>query len=181
MKKLPVLFSMLFIFSASPGQMAEVGYNTTDIGAEFQWYKDGKFIGLHAAINAKLHHSIHGEIGYYIAGDPTASFYYNQNNGGLGLGIGYRYYTMLRPHAFFIGAKANIFSNKVTVTGQTPQEYNSAIFIPSIETGYMLLINDLFFITPSISLGYKTNLRSELKADEKKTIGMLGVSTGFKF
>jgi hypothetical protein len=37
----------------------EVGYNTTDIGGEFQWYEDGKFVGLHVAVNAKLHHSFH--------------------------------------------------------------------------------------------------------------------------
>ena len=172
---------MLFVSSQSSGQMADIGYNTSDIGAEFQWYKDGKFIGLHFATNSKLHHSIHAEIGYYIAGDPTAAFYYNQTKGGLGLGCGYRYYTMLRPHAFFIGAKANLFSNKVTLTTPTPETVNSAIFIPSFEVGYMILINDLFFITPSAAIGYKTNLRSELKTDEKKAVGMLGISMGFKF
>jgi hypothetical protein len=50
------LFFSCISFIASHAQM-EVGYNTTDVGAEFQWYKDGKFIGLHLATNAKLHHS----------------------------------------------------------------------------------------------------------------------------
>ena len=158
----------------------EVGYNTTDVGAEFQWYKDGKFIGLHAAVNAKLHHSIHGEIGYYMASDPTAAFYYNQSKGGMGLGLGYRYYTMLRPHAFFIGVKANLFTHKIILTTQIPETRTSKIFIPSIEIGYMILINDLFFITPGITVGYKTDL--ELKAaDEQKAVVLLGISTGFKF
>jgi hypothetical protein len=31
------------------------------------------------ASNAKLHHSFQATIGYYMAGDPTASFYYNIN------------------------------------------------------------------------------------------------------
>jgi uncharacterized membrane protein YadS len=62
-----------------------------------------------------------------------------------------------------------------------PETVNSAIFIPSFEVGYMILINDAFFITPSAAIGYKTNLRSELKADEKKAVGMLGISMGFKF
>jgi hypothetical protein len=180
MKKVSTLFFIVFLFSTSHAQM-EVGYNTTDIGGEFQWYEDGKFVGLHVAINAKLHHSFHGEIGYYMAGDPTAVFYYNQNNGGMGLGLGYRYYTTLRPHAFFVGLKANLFSNKVTLTTQDPETYNSAIFIPSFETGYMILINDLLFITPTAAIGYKTNLRSELKADEKKAVGLFGISIGAKF
>jgi len=160
--------------------MAEIGYNTTDFGAEFQWYKDGKFIGLHVAVNAKLHHSIHGAVGYFIAGDPTAAFYYNQNKGGPGLGLGYRYYIMLRPHAFFIGIKANLFTYKITLTTQIPESRTSKIFIPSVETGYMFLINDLFFITPGVAVGYKTNL--ELKgADERKAVALLGISMGFKF
>jgi hypothetical protein len=146
MRKLIVILLTAFCFSASFGQM-EVGYNTTDLGAGFQWYKNGKFIGLHAAVNAKLHHSIHGEIGYYIAGDPTATLYANEKKGGLGLGLGYRYYTMLRPHAFFIGVKANLFTNKVKLLGtQDPESRTSKIFIPAFETGYMILINDLFLL-----------------------------------
>jgi hypothetical protein len=73
MNKLLVILLMLFVSSQSSGQMEEIGYNTTDVGAEFQWYKGGKFIGLHVAVNAKLHHSIHGEIGYYFAREPTAA------------------------------------------------------------------------------------------------------------
>lgn len=160
----------------------EVGYNTTDIGAEFQYYKDGKFIGLHLATNAKLHHSFNATIGYYMAGDPTASFYYNQNTGGLGFGLGYRYYVNLRPHGFFIGAKADLFTNKIMLNTQTSEgPYTSSILIPSLQTGYMILINDIFFITPTVSVGYKTNLQDKMSADEKKAVALLGISCGFKF
>jgi hypothetical protein len=182
MKKLPAILLVTFLFSKSFGQMAEIGYNTADVGAEFQWYKDGKFLGLHFAYNAKLHHSVHGEIGYYMAGDPTAVYYANQDKGGMGLGVGYRYYTMLRPHAFFIGIKANLFTNKIVLLGtQDPETHTSKIFVPALETGYMILINDLFFISPGISIGYKTNLESILSQDEKKAVVLLGISTGFKF
>jgi hypothetical protein len=181
MKKAAIIFFLVFLFNASNAQM-EVGYNTTDIGAEFQWYKDGKFIGLHVATNSKLHHSFHATIGYYIAGDPTASFYYNQNNGGLGAGLGYRYYTNLRPHGFFIGARADLFTYKIMLDTQAPEgPHTSMIFIPSLQTGYMILINDMFFITPTASVGYKTNLQSKLSADEKKSVALLGISVGAKF
>ena len=84
----------------------EVGYNTTDIGAEFQWYKDGKFIGLHLATNAKLHHSFHATIGYYMAGDPTASFYYNVNNGRTGRWIGLSLLYRSTTTSFFYWSKS---------------------------------------------------------------------------
>jgi hypothetical protein len=182
MKKATTTFFLVFLFIASHAQM-EVGYNTTDVGAEFQWYKDGKFIGLHLATNAKLHHSFHAMIGYYMAGDPTASFYYNLNNGGLGVGLGYRYYTNLRPHGFFIGAKADLFTHKVGLKTQTLmiEPSTSMIFIPSLQTGYMILINDMFFITPTASIGYKTNLQSKMSADEKKSVALFGISLGSKF
>jgi hypothetical protein len=160
----------------------EVGYNTTDIGAEFQSFKYGNFGGLHVAANSKLHNSFHAVIGYYSAKDPSANFYYNQKKGGLGIGAGYRYYIALRPHNFFVGARVYLFTNKVMLNTQTPEgPYTSKIFIPSLETGYMFLINDMFFFTPSISLGYKTNLESKLDADKKETLPVFNVSAGFKF
>ena len=182
MKKATTSFFLVFLFSASYAQM-EVGYNTADLGAEFQWYKNGKFIALHLATNAKLHHSFHATIGYYIAGDPSASFYYNLNNGGVGVGLGYRYYTGLRPHRFFIGAKADLFTYKIGLKTQTLniEPHTSMIFIPSLQTGYMILINDIFFITPTVSVGYKTNLEDKMSADEKKAVGLFGISLGAKF
>jgi hypothetical protein len=182
MKKITTIIFLVFLFNVSRAQM-EVGYNTTGMGAEFQWYEDGMFIGLQLAANAKLHHSFHATIGYYRAGDPTASFYYNQNNGGLGGGLGYRYYTSLRPHGFFIGAKADLFTHKIALKTQTLsiEAHTSMIFIPSLQTGYMILINDMFFITPAISVGYKTNLQNEMSADEKKSVALLGIALGAKF
>lgn len=179
MKKLATILLILLTSSALSAQMAEIGYNTNDIGAEFQYYKEGKFIGLHLAHNAKLHHSFHFEIGYYMAGDPASSSYSNVNNGGLGLGLGYRYYFLLRPRGFFAGLKANLFTYKVGT--QTLMLYTSKILIPSLEAGYLFLVNDMFFITPSVSFGYKTNLEGELKKlDDEKTVALFGISCGFK-
>ena len=57
----------------------------------------------------------------------------------------------------------------------------SMIFIPSLQTGYMIFIYDMFFFTPTASIGYKTNLQSKMSADEKKAVGLLGISLGAKF
>jgi hypothetical protein len=181
MKKLLAIILISTGSFSSFGQMAEIGYNTIDVGAEFQYYKDGKFIGLHFASNAKLHHSFHGAIGYYSAGEPVSNYSSNQSKGGFGAGLGYRYYTMLRPHRFFIGVNANLFTNKVKINTQTPTTHTSKIFIPSLQTGYMFLLNDMFFITPVISVGYKMNLDSALNSEKKKAVGLVGISAGFKF
>jgi hypothetical protein len=39
----------------------------------------------------------------------------------------------------------------------------------------------MFFITPAISVGYKTNLQNEMSADEKKSVALLGIALGAKF
>jgi hypothetical protein len=97
--------------------------------------------------------------------------------------LGYRYYTDLRPHGFFIGAKADLFTYKVGLKTQTLniEPRTSMIFIPSLQTGYMILINDMFFITPTASVGYKTNLQSDMSIDENKAVGLFGISLGAKF
>jgi hypothetical protein len=45
----------------------------------------------------------------------------------------------------------------------------------------MILINDMFFISPTISFGYKTNLQSKMSGDEKRSVLLFGISLGAKF
>ena len=183
MKKWLTLFSFIFIFTNSKAQdgYVDIGYNTVDLGADFKTFNAGSFIGLHLGYGAKLHHAFHGSIGYFIAKDNISTYYFNNTNGGLGVNIGYRYYTKPRPDGFFIGVDASLFTNKVTLTTQIPETYTSLMFIPALQTGYMLLINDQFFITPSVSVGYRTNLESTLTAEGGKAVAVPGISAGFKF
>jgi hypothetical protein len=180
MKKTIACLLSAFIIQSSMSQDVIVGYKTLDMGAEYQHYKNGKFIGFHLAYNARLHHSVFFTLGYYAAGSTNSSYYNNFKNGGPGLGAGYRYYTKPRPDGFFAGASVFLFTNEVTLTTQVPETYNSKIIIPSVQTGYMFLINDLFFINPTFSLGYKTNLNSKLTAEGGKAVVLAGVSCGFK-
>jgi len=180
MKKLKLVLPVLFFYLHATSQI-DVGYRTTDIGIEYQHFNDGSFVGLHFAANAKIHHSFHTTIGYYIAGNKPTASYYNDSKGGLGFNLGYRYYVKPRPDGLFIGIKTNLFINKIMLNTQTPEgPYTSMIFIPAVQTGFMLLINDAFFITPSIEGGFKTNLQNKLSADKGKGVFLAGISCGFK-
>jgi hypothetical protein len=181
MKKLNIVLAFLFFYISASAQEVDIGYRTTDVGAEFLNYTDGNFFGLHLGFNAKLHHSFHTSLGYYVAGDKTPPNYYNKSKGGLGVNLGYRYYVKPRPDGFFVGAKVNLFTNKVILTTQTPLgPYTSSILIPALQTGYMFLINDMFFITPSIEAGIKTNLQQKINAAKNKSVFLAGISCGFK-
>jgi hypothetical protein len=180
MKKTIACFLSVLAFQYSFSQDVIVGYKTIDLGTEYQHYSNGNYFGFHLAVNARLHHSVFLTLGYYAAGSTNSAYYTNFKNGGPGFGAGYRYYTKPRPDGFFAGAAVYLFTNDVTLTTQVPETYNSKIIIPSVQTGYMFLINDLFFINPTISLGYKTNMNSKLTADGGKAVGLLGISCGFK-
>ncbi len=185
MKKLKIFLAVSFYCVIATAQQVDIGYRTMDVGAEFLKYKDGSFIGLHLGFNAKMHHSVHTSLGYYAASDETPAYYYNKSKGGLGINLGYRYYVKPRPDGFFVGAKANLFTNKIILdpqlNTQTPEgPYTSMNFIPAVQAGYMFLINDMFFITPSIEAGIKTNLQKKITTDKSKSAFLAGISCGFK-
>jgi hypothetical protein len=39
----------------------------------------------------------------------------------------------------------------------------------------------MFFITPTVGFGYKTNLQSKMSGDEKRSVLLIGISLGAKF
>lgn len=136
-----------------------MGFRTTDIGAEVQTYKRTTIYNLHAAFNAKLHHSVQFRIGYCNVG-TYSSGYTKESGNGWGGGIGYRYYFKPFPHKFFIGARADGTVTKIDIEtdfigGPAIYPKNTFLFIPSAEAGYTLVINDHFYITPAVSAGYK--------------------------
>jgi hypothetical protein len=52
---------------------------------------------------------------------------------------------------------------------------------PTAEIGYMFLINDMFFISPSVAAGLQTNIKTEGQAVGDGSIILIGISTGWKF
>src|SRR5436190_22133811 len=111
MKKLLGLASLTFLFCLC-SYAQNMGFRTTDIGGEFQWYPRGTIYNLHVAFNAKLNHSIQLRLGYnhvpaYDAGSHT------EFGEGWGGGLGYRYYFKPFPHKFFIGARADVWLMKI--------------------------------------------------------------------
>ena len=180
MKKAIILLAVLACSFPSFSQ-EEVGYNTTDVGAEFNHYSGGNIYGVHLAFNAKLHSSFIIRAGYNIVNENYSGNYQNEKGGGIAAGIGYRYYLRYKPSGFFIGARADIWNmdidwTKNLLTGNT----KSTFFIPAFETGYMLVANDWFFFTPSISVGSRFNVKSGTESIKDGLLVSYGFSAGFK-
>ena len=176
MKKATVLFLLILFFHCAKSQ-EELGYNTNDIGGEFQWYPSGKITSLHVAFNAIMHHSVIVRLGYnQINRDNNI-----EKGSAWGGAIGYRYYFRLLPHKFFVGARAGLWRTKIDwaqdlETGETM----TWTVQPTFEIGYTFIINDWAFITPSISSGVDINLKTEGEKVEQGFITLIGISAGFR-
>jgi hypothetical protein len=181
MRKLIVSIVCLFILSFH-SYSQEVGYSTTDIGAEFNHYSGGNIYNFQLAFNSKLHHSFLIRAGYNSVNGNYSDKYENEKGGGFVAGMGYRYYVLYRPRGFFIGAKADYWKMSIDWTnalliGNT----ETSFFVPAIETGYMLLVNDILFITPTVSVGTRVNLKSAINPLKDGLVVQVGISAGVKF
>jgi hypothetical protein len=181
MKKLTALTIILFCFIINT-RSQEVGYKTIDVGGEFQWYTKGYIGALHLAYNFPIHHSFQVRVGYNKSNWKDLGLHQNEEGGGPGFSLGYRYYFLVRPHGFFLGARADLWKLSIdwkqgVVTGTT----KVTAIQPTVEIGYMMLINDMVFISPSIAAGVQSNIKTEGQAVGDGAIFLAGLSIGWKF
>lgn len=175
-------FTIIFICFIATARSQDFGYKTIDVGGEFQWYSDGYITGLHLAYNFPIHHAIQLRIGYNKANHEDRGKHDNEEGGGPGFSLGYRYYFLVRPHGFFLGARSDLWHMNIDWKQGTAAG-TSKIWVvqPTLEIGYMFLINDEFFISPSVSNGAEINVKTEGQPVGQGFITLVGISTGWKF
>lgn len=182
MKRITSFLFCYFFISAIYSQ--DIGYRTVDIGGEYQWHKAGNIIGLHLALNAKIYHGIQVRVGYLNADHEQSGNHKEEKGSGWGGGLGYRYYFKPIPHKFFLGLRTDIWRKKIdwidinSVATGTSKTWE---IIPSLETGYLILINDQGFITPTLSAGYEVNIKTEGAETKRGFLLLAGISAGFRF
>jgi len=182
MKKLIIFIFFLFIYFFSFSQYeSDIGYRTTDVGAEFQWYPAGYIAGLHLGFNSKLHHSVQLRLGYNKANRKDDGEKETEEGGGWGGGLGYRYYFKPFPHKFFIGLRTDIWRLNIDWTeGAQTGTTKTWTFQPLFETGYTFFINDQAFLTASISNGTGINIKTDGEKVGQGFVTMAGISFGVR-
>lgn len=181
MKKYIILI-IFFLSLTLKATTQDFGYKTIDVGAEFLISSKGHIASLHLAYNFPVHHAFLLRAGYNSSKWKKTGKHDNEEGNGPGASLGYRYYFLVRPHGFFLGAGAEAWRLTIDwrqggVTGK------SKIWAlqPTAEMGYMFLINDMFFISPSISAGVQNNIKTEGQEVGEGFIPQFGLSTGWKF
>jgi len=183
MKKAIITIITLTLFS-NHSFSQEVGYNTKEFGAEYNYYTGGNILNFHIAFNSKLHHSIIVRVGYNAVNEQHTSSFTNEEGGGLSAGLGYRYFFAYRSHLFFIGAKFDYWNLDISWNDTySGGRYKVSSVFTGAETGYKFLINDRFFITPSVGLGVVNAIGSNTNKNSTRTgfTVLPGISTGVQF
>jgi hypothetical protein len=106
----------------------------------------------------------------------------NEEGGGPGFSLGYRYYFLVRPHGFFLGARSDVWHLNIDWRQGTTFG-NSKVWVvqPTLEIGYMFLINDELFISPCIANGAEINVKTQGQPVGEGFITLVGISAGWKF
>lgn len=184
MKKfLSVVLLLLISLTGTYAQNDQgLGYKTIDIGGELHWSPLQTTGGLHFAYNFPFHHGINLRLHVSKTDFSGKGANDSEKGNGYGLTLGYRYYFLLRPHGFFLGARHDLNRSetdwkKGLATG-TSVTWTSQ---PMAEAGYMALINDQLFISPAIAAGYKMNIKTEGQPLYEGAVFYGGISVGYKF
>lgn len=180
MKKTVLLFAVIFFQLFGSSQ--EIGFNTTDIGGEFQVYPAGTITGLHIAFNAKLHSSFLFRIGYNKTDRKDWGEHADEKGNGWGGSVGYRYYFKPFPYKFFIGARTDLWRMSIDwKQGLVSGNSKTWTIQPVFETGYTFLVNDQVFITPFLANGVEINMITDGQDVGHGFISLLGISLGVRF
>lgn len=184
MKVFSILFSPLICLAISCSSAAsqDLGYRTIDVGGEYQHYGKGYIAVVHLAYNATVHHSAQLRIGYNKSNWKADGKHDNEEGGGPGISLGYRYYFLVRPHGFFLGARADYWRLSIDWRqGSIKGKSKINVFQPSAEMGYMFLINDMFFFTPALGVGVQSNITTNGESCGDGFLFLPGISAGWKF
>lgn len=181
MKKLAGITIITFLLSPI-AYAQDMGYKTIDAGGEFMGSGKGYTASLHLAYNFAVHHSFQTRIGYIKSNWKDKGLHEDEHGSGTGISLGYRYYFLVRPHGFFLGIRADVWRLNISWNQNTELGTSKVWALqPAAEMGYMFLINDLFFITPCISAGVQSNIKTEGSPVGEGFIPQFGLSTGWKF
>ncbi|MGC4037458.1 MAG: hypothetical protein QM764_15965 [Chitinophagaceae bacterium] len=162
----------------------EIGYTTTDFGAEAAWQSSGGVTGMvHLAFNAAIHSGFQIRAGYNVVNrESWGNGHASEKGGGSGAGIGYRYYFPFRPHQFFLGLRADVWRLNLDWKDASSFGTTKTLTIhPAAEMGYMFLVNDMVFITPAVSAGYLSNISTDGEPVGEGFVFTAGMSVGVKF
>ena len=158
-----------------------------DFGVEVQQYPTGFLLGVRSEIGLANHHAIDIRVGYNLLDHQDFGVHEDEEGGGFGFTLGYRYYFQPQNEKWFLGVRSDLWFNEVDwmdnigevneLSGTT----NVMVLQPTAIGGYRFLINENWVITPTIGFGVEINVKTDGEEVGQGTILLWGVNIGYQF
>ena len=159
-----------------------------DIGLEIQAYPTGVIPGLHFEYGLSDKNGLFARVGYNIVNHRDLGVQDNEKGGGFGFSVGYRRYFKADRQGFFLGARADLWFNKIDwkenpnliteVQGRT----EITVFQPTAEAGYVVdLKKGNWSFVPSIAFGAEINVKTSGRPVGEGAVLLLGFTFRKRF
>ncbi len=185
MKKINFLIlSFLFFLGNINAQTEDVKY--FDLGVELQQYPTGFLLGVKSEIGLSMHHALDFRAGYNLLDHQDFGEHEDEEGGGFGLTLGYRYYFNPENINWFIGARTDLWFNEIDWIENRNNEGEMGtskvtVLQPTAICGYRFLVKENWVLTPTLAFGAEINIKTEGEAVGQGAIALWGMNLAYQF
>lgn len=165
-----------------------VAHSQTDLSFEFQAYPTGLVPSLRIDKLFQAQNAIHLRLGYNWIRHRDLGVHEDERGDGFGFTLGYRRYLNSNYEKFFLGARSDLWFNKLTwqdnigTNNELNGNSNIIVIQPTLESGYLFLLNEgRTFVAPSAAFGFEVNVKTTGEEVGQGAILLLGLSVGTRF
>ena len=184
---LTIILTFLLIYISTIVTIAQ-NDESFDVGLEVQVYPTGVIPGLHFEYGLGDKDGLLARVGYNIVDHRDWGVQDDEEGGGFGFSLGYRRYFKEERQGFFIGARTDLWFNKIDWTNNPnlPTEVQGrtdiTVLQPTAEAGYVFnLKKEGWSFVPSIAFGAEINIKTEGIPVGKGAVVLLGFTFRKRF
>ena len=154
-----------------------------EFGMEFQQYPTGILLSARGEVGFKPHQSFDFRIGYNFVDHRDQGKHDNEEGGGFGFTLGYRYYFQPQNTKFFLGIRSDLWFNKIDWRDEPNLSGTTDVVVlqPTLIGGYVFLIKEKWVITPTLAFGYEINIVENGEPVGQGPILLWGVNLNYRF
>lgn len=182
---------ILLIMMAAPA----TGQKARTIGLEVQGYPSGVITTLRGGLELSSRQELSVRLGYNLTRRGDFGEHDNEEGGGPGFSLGYRYYIKDELDGFFLGARTNLWfmeidwrdENRIVCgIGPCPGDVSGTTDIivlqPTAEVGYNLIGGrSSWLLAPVVAFGWEFNIRTEGETVGEGAILLGGLNISYLF
>ena len=185
MSRISLSFLLLsFLFTTAISGQNDKSF---DVGLEVQAYPTGVIPGIHLEWGVGSQDGLLARIGYNVVRHRDLGVHGDERGGGFGFTLGYRRYFKENRNGFFLGAKSDLWFNKlewkdnVNLITEVKGETDVTVLQPTAEAGYVMNFDGGWIFVPSIAFGAEINIKTEGEDVGEGAVLLLGFTFGKRF